>query len=458
MKFRTTLYLFIAFVILLAFFLLSESVFKKEKKEDKLVDRSSEEVTEIILTRGEETIHFVKEDEDNWLIKEPLTAAADRYEVNRLADDFSSLKLERVVEEAPNDLKKYGLPNKEITLKFKDKTEVKIEIGEENPLDNTLFAKRSDEERVVLLPSFIKTALDKKLIDFRKKDIFSLATDEVKEIKVEGPQTKWEAEKKDDEWWLTSPLQSLAEASQISNILYSLSSLKAKEFLSEEKNEEKLRRYGLANPQYKIKLQLPQKEQELTVYLTKQDDTLYATSTATSKIISAEDTITSDLDKKIEELREKEIAVFYTWEVKGLKLKTKELDISLQKNDANDWLFEPSGKKADNEKIENFIRQVESLETDSFIDPPFKLKEYGLEQPQTEFTLLVEEGENKTKEITIQVGQIQEKDGEKTAYLRNTRLNYLFQVKADFLEKLPPQKEDWQPKSSSASGEKEGEK
>jgi len=298
MKFRTTLYLFIAFVILLAFFLLSESVFKKEKKEDKLVDRSSEEVTEIILTRGEETIHFVKEDEDNWLIKEPITAAADRYEVNRLADDFSNLKLERVVEEAPNDLKKYGLPNKEITLKFKDKTEVKIEIGEENPLDNTLFAKRSDEERVVLLPSFIKTALDKKLIDFRKKDIFSLATDEVKEIKVEGPQTKWEAEKKDDEWWLTSPLQSLAEASQISNILYSLSSLKAKEFLSEEKNEEELRRYGLANPQYKIKLQLPQKEQELTVYLTKQDDTLYATSTATSKIISAEDTITSDLDKK----------------------------------------------------------------------------------------------------------------------------------------------------------------
>ena len=285
-----------------------------------------------------------------------------------------------------------------------------------------------------------------------------MATDEVKEIKVEGPQTKWEAEKKDDEWWLTSPLQSLAEASQISNILYSLSSLKAKEFLSEEKNEEELRRYGLANPQYKIKLQLPQKEQELTVYLTKQDDTLYATSTATSKIISAEDTITSDLDKKIEELREKEIAVFYTWEVKGLKLKTKELDISLQKNDANDWLFEPSGKKADNEKIENFIREVESLETDSFIDPPFELKEYGLEQPQTEFTLLVEEGENKTKEITIQVGQIQEKDGEKTAYLRNTRLNYLFQVKADFLEKLPPQKEDWQPKSSSASGEKEGEK
>lgn len=456
MKFRTTLYLFIAFVVLLSFFILSESVFKKEEREDKLVDRSSEDVTEIILARGEETIHFVKENKDNWLIKEPITAAADRYEVNRLADDFSSLKLERVVEKMPTDLKKYGLPNQEVTLKFKDNTEVKIEIGEENPLDNTLFAKRSDEERVVLLPSFIKTTLDKKLIDFRKKDIFSFETDEVREIEVEGPQAKWQAEKKDDEWWLTSPLHSLAESSKISNILYSLSSLKAKEFLSEDKKEEELRKYGLANPQYKIHLHFPQKEQEFTVYLTKQDDTLYATSTATSKIISAEDTIISDLEKKIEELREKEIAVFYTWEVKGLKLKRKNLDISLKKNEDNDWIFEPSGEKADNEKVENFIREVESLEAETFIDPPFKLKEYGLESPQTELTLLIEEGENKTKEITIQVGQVKEK--EKLAYLHNTRLDYLFEVKADFLEKLPLKKEDWLEKDSTSSQEKEDKK
>jgi len=448
MKFRTTLYLFIAFVVLLGFFLLSESIFKKEKKEDKLVDRSGDEVREIILKRGEEKIHFVREGEEDWLIKEPITAAADRYEVNRLADDFASLRVERVVEETPTDLKKYGLPSQEITLKFKDNSQVKIEIGEENPLDKTLFAKRSDEERVVLLPSYLKSTLEKKLLDFRKKDIFSFATDEVKEIKVEGPQIKWQAEKKEDEWWLTSPIQALAHSSKISNILYSLSSLKAKEFLCEDKKEADLKKYGLQNPQYKITIKLPQKEQEFTIYLTKKNDTLYATSTLSPKIISAEATLVTDLEKKIDELREKEVAVFYTWEVKELHLKKEGLELSLKKNEDNDWLFQPEGQKANNEKVENFIRQLDSLEAESFIDPPFQLKNYGLTNPLAEIKLVVEAGENKTKEITLKIGQ-RESSPEKV-YLQNTRLNYLLVVKSDFLDELPQKKEDWQLQSSSA--------
>ena len=448
MKFRTTLYLFIAFVVLLTFFLLSESVFKKEKKEDKLVDRSSDEVTEIILTRGEEKIHFVREGEEDWLIKEPITAAADRYEVNRLADDFASLKVERVVEETPSDLKKYGLPSQEITLKFKDNTEVKIEIGEENPLDKTLFAKRSDEERIVLLPSYLKSVLEKKLLDFRKKDIFSFATDEVKEVMVEGPETEWQAEKKEDEWWLISPVKALAQSSKISNILYSLSSLKAKEFLCEDKKEADLKKYGLHKPQYKIKLKLPQKEQEFTIFLTKKDDTLYATSTLSPKIISADDTLVADLEKKIDELREKEVAVFYTWEVKELQLKKDGLVLSLKKNEDNDWLFQPGEEKADNEKVENFIRQLDSLEAESFIDPPFHLEEYGLSHPLAEIKLVVEAGENKTKEITLKLGQT--KSSPDKAYLQNTRFNYLLVVKGDFLDEFPEKKEDWLPQSSSA--------
>lgn len=448
MKFRTTLYLFIAFVVLLTFFLLSESVFKKEKKEDKLVDRSSDEVTEIILTRGEEKIHFVREGEEDWLIKEPITAAADRYEVNRLADDFASLKVERVVEETPSDLKKYGLPSQEITLKFKDNTEVKIEIGEENPLDKTLFAKRSDEERVVLLPSYLKSVLEKKLLDFRKKDIFSFATDEVKEVTVEGPETEWQAEKKEDEWWLISPVKALAQSSKISNILYSLSSLKAKEFLCEDKKEADLKKYGLHKPQYKIKLKLPQKEQEFTIFLTKKDDTLYATSTLSPKIISADDTLVADLEKKIDELREKEVAVFYTWEVKELQLKKDGLVLSLKKNEDNDWLFQPGEEKADNEKVESFIRQLDSLEAESFIDPPFHLEEYGLSHPLAEIKLVVEAGENKTKEITLKLGQ--SKSSPDKAYLQNTRFNYLLVVKGDFLDEFPEKKEDWLPQSSSA--------
>ncbi|RLE02443.1 MAG: hypothetical protein DRI99_06040 [Candidatus Aminicenantes bacterium] len=231
-------------------------------------------------------------------------------------------------------------------------------------------------------------------------------------------------------------------------MLYSLSSLKAKEFLCEDKKEADLKKYGLQNPQYKITLKLPQKEQEFTIYLTKKNDTLYATSTLSPKIISAEATLVTDLEKKIDELREKEVAVFYTWEVKELHLKKEGLELSLKKNEDNDWLFQPEGQKANNEKVENFIRQLDSLEEESFIDPPFQLKNYGLTNPLAEIKLVVEAGENKTKEITLKIGQ-RESSPEKV-YLQNTRLNYLLVVKSDFLDELPQKKEDWQLQSSSA--------
>ena len=92
MKFKTTLILLAVFVALLALVLLLD--FKKESDTDnegKLVDLVSEDIQKIIFKTGEETITFKREKEDEWLIIHPLEAKADKYEVDRMADDFAAL-------------------------------------------------------------------------------------------------------------------------------------------------------------------------------------------------------------------------------------------------------------------------------------------------------------------------------------------------------------------------------
>lgn len=447
MKFKTTIILFVIFLVLMAYIFLFESKSKNdEHAKEKLVALSSESVQKIIYKKEDETLEFQKNAEGEWLIIKPLEAKADKYEVNRLAEEFADLRIERVVDEEPADLEKYGIPKKEMSLYFKDKEQqVKIFIGMENPLDNTFFAKRENETRVVLLSSSLKNLLEKSVFDFRQKDIFKFETDEAKSIKLSAKKIQWEALKKEEEWFLKKPVKALVKSSKINDILYSLSNLKAKEFVSEEKTKEEIKNYGLDQADYEVSLSIPLSNQEVTFFIHKDDEKVYATTSLSPKIVEIEDSIISDLEKKAEELREKEVANFYSWEVNRLHIKKGNITLTLVKDEENKWHFESQNKEeADKNKIETFIRKIENLEATEFIDPPLNLKDYGLESPQARVQIWVEEEEEKVKEITILIGS--EDKEEKQMVVKNTRFEYLFKVDSAFLEEFPKDLKDWKMK------------
>jgi hypothetical protein len=456
MKFKTTIILFAVFLALLAFVLLFEYKGKGEKdEEEKLLALSSDDIQKATFKKEDETFTFQKDEEGEWLITEPLEAKADKYEVDRLADDFSNLKIERVVEEVPEELEKYGIPQKEISLWFKDKDEpIKILIGMENPLGNTFFAKRDDETRVVLIPSNLKNLIEKNLFDFREKNIFKFETDDVKSVKLLAKKTKWEASKKGEEWFFKNPVNALAQSSKIDNILSSLSSLKAKEFVSEEKKKDEVKKYGLDRPEYEITLGMPLENQEVTFSLHKVEEKLFATTSLSTKIVEAEDNLLSDLEKEAGELREKEVANFYSWEANRLHLKMEETAWELIKDEEDNWHFEsPLKEEADKSKIQTFIRKIESLEADEFIDPPLSLKDYGLDNPQAEVKIWGGEDEEKAKEITVLIGS-EDKESNKVV-VKNARFDYLFRVDSAFLEEFPKNIKDWKPEEQE---EKKGKK
>lgn len=475
----------IVFGALLAFIFLSD-IREKGKPEaaDKLVDLSSEDVEKIILETEEGSITFARNDKDDWLITDPLEAKADKYEVDRIAGDFSALEIDRVVEEEPADLEKYGIPHREISLFFKDKeAPVRIFVGMENPLDKKFFAKRDDETKVVLIGTQFKSLFEKKLFDFREKKIFQFETDEVKKIALRSGDIQWEAEKTEENWMLTKPVKSLAEKSQITSLLSSLSDLKATEFISEAKKEAETAEYALDKPENEVILELPLENQEVTFYINKKEDKVYATTSLSSKIVEVDDTIIEILSKEPGELRDKEVAEFYSWEAKKVRVEKGGLTIAAVKDEDGNWHFDKEDvDEADKEKIESLVRKIENLEAEDFIDPPLKLGDYGLDSPQTKITISVKDGEDKTKDITLLVGNTvkekvdkaaeknegevteteearevktgEEKSEEKAevednfeekdwVFVKNARFDYIFKTAADFLEKIPQKADDW---------------
>ena len=446
MKLKTTLILLAVFAGLLAFVMVFESRSKArlaaKEKEQKLVDLAAADVERIALNNGSETISFQKDEKGEWLITSPVEAPAEASEVNRLAEDFSSLKFDRVVEAEAADPKKYEIPKKEVTLWYKGKAEpVKVLIGLENPIDSSLFAMREGEKRVVLLASFLKSGIDKKTLDFRQKDVFKFEPEDVASIRLKAKDVGWEALNKDGAWHLAKPVAALADKSRVEDVLRLLSGIKAKEFVSEKKQDAEVAQFGLQDPEYAVSLSLPARNQDVIFSLHKQDENIYATTSLSTKIILADTVSLADLEKKADEIREKSVAVINSWNAQKLRFTKGGLDFTVAKDAEGSWHFVDGNKaEADRSKVESLIRRVESLEAAEFIDSPSGLAEYGLVQPQAEIGIWTRENDKDT-EFRVHIGN--EDAAGKQVVVRNPNLSYLFRVDSSFLADFPKDAKDW---------------
>ncbi len=448
MKFKSTVILLAVFVVLLGFVLFVEKKPKEgsAKLEEKLLAVASGDVQKITLKRESDTLDFKKDDQGEWTITGPIQAKADPTEVNGLADSFSDLRIERVVEKAAADLKKYQIPQKEVSLWIKGRDKpIRILLGQENKIDSTIYAQKEGDPRVVLLPSTLKTPLEKKLFDFRQKDVFKFEAKDVTGIALQSKDARWDAQKKDEEWVFTSPLKALAKESKLTGILDSLSGLKAKEFVSEDKKPEEVKKLGLDKPEVTVTLKMPAAGKEIVLAFHKAGDKTYVTSSQSTKIIVPETDVLPDLEKKAADLRETKVAGFNAWQANKVILKKGALALTITKAADDKWYFDAAQKEpADGSKVDTFVRKIEGLEAADFVDGPKSPAEYGLDKPQAEVTIATKDTVSEKaveKSTTLFVGKV-DKD-KKQAVVKNARLDYLFKVDASFLDEFPKDKKDW---------------
>ncbi|MBN2198659.1 MAG: DUF4340 domain-containing protein [Candidatus Aminicenantes bacterium] len=454
MKFKSTLILLgIAVVLLLVvLFLLPRKPAEESAGAQGpwVTDLKAEDVERIVIG-GPETIGLRKDEKGDWLLETPLQAPADEFEVNRLAEDLSRLRAERVADEAPSDPSAYGIAGREVALWIKGRKEpIRIRVGDEHPVDGTLYARKDGEQRVLLLPASVKVHLEKTPFDLRKKDIFGFDTSKVDRISLRSRENAWEAARRDGEWFLETPVKSLADRYGLESVINSLSGLRAKEFVSEHKTDADLRACGLDEPDVEVGLSLPAEGREITFSLTRKDEKTFVATSSSEKIVSAESSVFTDLGRKPQELREKGVDVFNAWEVERLRVKSGKTELALSKDEEGRWRFD-SGGEADGSKVESFLRRVDGLQAAEFIDRPGLAASYGLDNPRAEIVIGVKDFEGKAREVILLVGAVNEE--KKQAVIKNPRLGYLLRVDSSFLDDIPASAEDWEKAENGGSAD-----
>ena len=449
MKFKTTLILLAVFVGLLAIILLfdtrSENKRAAEEKTNTLISLASGDIRKASLVRDGETLTFERDEAGPWRLTSPLQAAADDTEVGSFVDSLASLRIERVVEKEAKDLAAYEIPKIEVSLWVKGKdAPVRLLVGMENPLDKTLFAKREDDPRVVLLAATLKTTLDKKIFDFRQKDVFKFSAADVETVRVRAKSLAWQARREETGWFLKAPVAALSAKGKVDSLLDSLSGLRAKAFVAETKTAEALKRFGLEKPEYEVVLSLPAANQEIVFSLHQEGEAFYATTSLSTKVIAFEGPLLTDLDRKVDAMRETKVTDFYSWEADKVALKRAGFELAAVKEKVGEeekWLLDPATKEeADRTKVENFLRKLEGLEAAAFVDNPGPLAGYGLDGG-TEVRVRTKDAQGKVKETVLLIGK--EDTEKKQVVVRTPELAYLFRVDSGFLQDIPKEKKDW---------------
>lgn len=451
MKFRTTLILFIVFIVLLAAYLVFES--RTQSTEDRkdrealLIECEEADIMKLSVPSGDGTVVFERDESGAWTITSPLRAPADVYEIDNLVRNFARLQIERIVDEDPKNVESYGIGDRDVLVWTKDaEAPVRILIGMENPIGGALFARRDDEKRLVLLSSTLKYSLDKTLFDFRKKDIFAFETGGVSKLRVRAGSSAWEASREGDRWWIVSPVRALASTARILSLLDTLSALKATAFISEDKSGQDLKAYGLDKPNHVVSLSMTEPGEDVVFFLARSDDGVNASTDRSPQVVSVESRILEDLGKPLEDFREKKAADFNSWEVDRVSVAVDGKTIAAFKDGEGydaEWKIEGLEGAADKSRIESFIRKVEYLEAQTFVDAPGQRAAHGLEPPQAVIAVRVKPYGGEHREVVLHVGL--EDAAEGRVAVRNPELDSHMMVDSSFLAEMPKEAKDWIP-------------
>lgn len=420
MRFKTTIILAGVLLLLSAYLYFIEIPGKRKSEEEtKVFNLDWEKVSELRLRLGDEETVCSKNTEGEWEITEPLKAEANQALVELALNSLKNLEIKRVVESLPKDLSPYGLayPNAEATIISAGEPEgLTLQLGWKGQIGDSLFVKRKDENRVLLVSHDLGKKIVKQASDLRERRVVIFDRSELKRIGLSYPDRRILLARQQEGWWILEPIKVRASNFDVPQLILALTAMKIEEFIDEPAD---LGQYGLAHPRVRVTLELEGKETKPIILLGKKkkdSELAYAKRESKRPVYLVKSYVIEDLIREVNQLREKKLFGFDRADVSKIEIRHGKGIITLTRDPQREWrILEAGEAKAIKSEVDDLLSALEELEVTRFVDDnPQDLGTYGLDRPilQESFwlhadkieTLLVGKESDSKKEYFIKKG------------------------------------------------------
>ncbi len=232
-------------------------------REKRLAIFEDREVSKIDVTIPTKPGYSLEKKGEDWTLVG--VGKADKAQVGTLISSVRFLRAKAFAEEHASDLKKYGLdkPVVTVTLHMGDAKTTLLFSEVKEGTGTKRYASQGGDAPILEIGEDMLKKFDVKMSDLRDKQVANVDREQVKKITLtdagkalvlEKVAPAADAKDKVETWQITAPEQKPAQDAKISNLLYKMNSLRAKEVAFDKIDAASKKSAGLETPAQEITL------------------------------------------------------------------------------------------------------------------------------------------------------------------------------------------------------------
>lgn len=361
----------------------------------KILNFKQDDLTAIDIKKKDEPELALEKSGGSWKITQPKPLNADQESVSTVASTLSSLNADRVVEDRAGDLKPFGLadPGLQIGVTLKDNKKSQLFIGDATPTGNDYYAKLEGDPRVFTIESYNRSSLDKSATDLRDKRLLTLDLDKASQIELSSGKQDITFARNKEEWQILKPKPWRADSFAVDELVQTLKDAKLETAASSEDQKKAVASFNSGKPVSTVRVTAPAGTQTLQVRKSK--DAYYAKSSAVDGIYQVASSLSTGLEKKLEDFRNKKLFDF-GYETPD-KIEIHDAGKSYYAtHGGQDW-WGPDGKKLDSSSVDALLEKLRDLSADKFLDsgfanPSIQIKVISKNNKETENVQIAKSG------------------------------------------------------------------
>jgi hypothetical protein len=368
---------------------------KKKEEEKKLFSFRNEIGAALDLVSGTKKISMSKQESGKWDITSPVRTGTDDGILENFFGALQNFKIDRVIEEKPAEIARYGLDNPQmtVTLKAADGAVLAgLKLGAQNQFDQSYYVMREGDPRVYQAPSSVRWGIDKDLFALREKRVFFFPSEtEIKKIEVRMPAASYVAEKGDG--WKISYLEGgkrhegKGDDEEVTRILNAVRNVRATAFPNDDVADPAALGFDPARGAVRIWKGAEMVLEEIQMIQSKdpkKPNAVYVMRPGSRTLCEVGEQFLKDTSKTWQDLRFKKPVLFKRDDVRKIVIKSagKTSALVRESGDAGEmWVFdEPGRPKAKGYSISSMLYELEGLKASAFGGAgPAAMKEAGVD-------------------------------------------------------------------------------